>query len=94
MKNTINTYLVPISSPYYYDFDYIIPIYARTQDKAYKTALSLPDTDYCLEGRLIQKPEYKYYPGKIKIKYRVYDKSEIHDTILIAKPESNWLSQN
>ena len=81
---TMNTYLVPVSSPYYYDFDYFIPIYAHTQEEAYQRTLSLKDSNYHFEGRLVKKPTYTYYPSKLKVKLRVYHNSEINDIINIA----------
>ena len=81
---TMNTYLVPVSSPYYYDFDYFIPIYAHTQEEAYQRTLSLKDNNYHFEGRLVKKPTYTYYPSKLKVKLRVYHNFGINDIINIA----------
>ena len=81
---TMNTYLVPVSSPYYDDFDYFVPIYAHTQEEAYQRTLSLKDNNYHFEGRLIKESLYAYYPGKLKVELRVYHNSEIDDIINIA----------
>ena len=62
----MNTYLVPISEVYGYNFDYFIPIFADTNEEAYKNANILYD------DRITDKPPYESYNFQLMIEQKLY----------------------
>lgn len=62
----MNTYLVPISEVYGYNFDYFIPIFADTNEEAYKNANILYD------DRITDNPPYESYNFQLMIDQKLY----------------------
>lgn len=62
----MNTYLVPISEVYGYNFDYFIPIFADTNEEAYKNANILYD------DRITDNPPYESYNFQLMIEQKLY----------------------
>ena len=66
----MNTYLVPISEVYGYNFNYFIPIFADTNEKAYKNANILYD------DRITDNPPYESYNFQLMIEQKLYPLSQ------------------
>ena len=62
----MNTYLVPISEVYGYNFDYFIPIFADTNEEAYKKANKLYD------DRITDNPPYESYNFQLMVEQKLY----------------------
>ena len=62
----MNTYLVPISEVYGYNFDYFIPIFADTNEEAYKNANIL------YNDRITDNPPYESYNFQLMVEQKLY----------------------
>lgn len=71
----MNTYLVPISEAYGYNMKYFFPIFANTQEEAYKKANVLFD------DRIADKTTYDSYNFQLKIEQKLYSLSQKNDIL-------------
>ena len=71
----MNTYLVPISEVYGYNFDYFIPIFADTNEEAYKKANILYD------DRITDNPPYESYNFRLIVEQKLYPLSQKYDIL-------------
>lgn len=81
VSTTINTYLIPVTEPYGYNYDYFALIHAKNPHEAYQIAKEIPDI--FLYDHLVCKDTNKYqvYTTKLYIPKQFFPISEKDDII-------------
>lgn len=75
----MNTYLIPITNSYGYDYDYLTPVFADSPQEAYLIAKNR------FEDRIAKhQNEYEHYAGKLNISTNLFPISKKNDILSLS----------
>lgn len=80
----MNTYLIPVTESYGYNYDYFALVYAKDSQEAYQVAKEIPDIFLYDHSVCNDSSQYQSYVGELHIPKQFFSASEKNDIMSIS----------